>query len=356
MSLRLSYADVDGNHTINPVTEILEVNNYYPFGLQHTGYGHIDNEHRSEEAEQYKYLDKEYENTYNLNVIETDFRQYDPALGRFVTIDLLSELAPNYTPYRYGFNNPNIFTDPTGLFESVQTALEFAESLGFNNYNISYSAELEGYVVTVIGGQFNGDQFYNFSGLLENIDINVKGSSGGSGGGGSTSNSGGSDHKGLMFTEFAYSVAGAYGEAAGKSGKYTQTNGNTGNFNDRPYNRLSKNAKAHYNFAKNLRYLKKAGYVATVVSGTIDVSNGIIQDYRNYQATGHTNGQHTVTASVKVGTGVAVGWLAGASSGAAIGTLIPIPGVGTVAGAIIGGYLGYKASEAAGSYMNSVYE
>src|SRR5690606_37370184 len=144
----------------------------------------------SEEAEQYKYLDKEYENTYNLNVIETDFRQYDPALGRFVTIDLLSELAPNYTPYRYGFNNPNIFTDPTGLFESVQTALEFAESLGFNNYNISYSVELEGYVVTVIGGQFNGDQFYNFSGLLENIDINVKGSSGGSGGVGSSAHYG----------------------------------------------------------------------------------------------------------------------------------------------------------------------
>lgn len=159
-----------------------------------------------------------------------------------------------------------------------------------------------------------------------------------------------------MFTEFAYSVAGAYGEAAGKSGKYTQTNGNTGNFNDRPYKRLSQNAKANYDFTKNLKYLKKAGTATAVVSGTIDVSNGIIKDYRNYQATGHTNGQHTITASVKVGTGVAVGWLAGAATGAAIGTFIPIPGVGTVFGAAVGGIVGYIASEAAGSYMDSVYD
>ena len=59
------------------------------------------------------------------------------------------------------------------------------------------------------------------------------------------------DHKGLQFTEFAYSVAGAYGEAAGKVENTVKQTGNTGNFNDRSYNRLSKNAKAHYNFTKN---------------------------------------------------------------------------------------------------------
>lgn len=66
-NVRLSYADVDDNNIIDPVTEILEVNNYYPFGLQHTGYGHIDNEHRSEEAEQYKLNGKEYEDALGLN-------------------------------------------------------------------------------------------------------------------------------------------------------------------------------------------------------------------------------------------------------------------------------------------------
>lgn len=280
-NVRLSYADVDDNNIIDPVTEILEVNNYYPFGLQHTGYGHIDNAHRSEEAEQYKYLDKEYENTYNLNVIETDFRQYDPALGRFVTIDLLSELAPNYTPYRYGFNNPNIFTDPTGLFESVQTALEFAESLGFNNYNISYSAELEGYVVTVIGGQFNGDQFYNFSGLLENIDINVKGSSGGSGGGFSLG-------RGEPSFLNAFSGALAMGELArqaktyqffGKTaqqvedalanGKYVHKNGKVYSQKFRGNQYIS--SKSVKNSLGTAKYLKGAGRALTGVSAGIAV-------------------------------------------------------------------------------------
>ena len=32
-------------------------------------------------------------------------------------VDTLAELAPGWSPYRYGFNNPVRFTDPTGMFE-----------------------------------------------------------------------------------------------------------------------------------------------------------------------------------------------------------------------------------------------
>ena len=37
-NIRLSYADDDGNGSIDPTTEIREENNYYPFGLKHKGY------------------------------------------------------------------------------------------------------------------------------------------------------------------------------------------------------------------------------------------------------------------------------------------------------------------------------
>ncbi|WP_372474782.1 hypothetical protein AB4865_05830 [Capnocytophaga sp. ARDL2] len=38
----------------------------------------------------------------------------------------MSELAPNITPYRYGFNNPIYWQDRTGLFESEMEAKSFA--------------------------------------------------------------------------------------------------------------------------------------------------------------------------------------------------------------------------------------
>lgn len=48
-------------------------------------------------------------------------RFYDAALGRFTTSDPLSEVAYDWTPYRYGYNNPMKFTDPTGMLESTHT-------------------------------------------------------------------------------------------------------------------------------------------------------------------------------------------------------------------------------------------
>lgn len=37
--------------------------------------------------------------------------------GRWISPDPLSEEFPDWTPYRYGFNNPLRFTDPTGMLE-----------------------------------------------------------------------------------------------------------------------------------------------------------------------------------------------------------------------------------------------
>lgn len=44
-------------------------------------------------------------------------RLYDSRLGRWMSIDPLAKEAPGWTPYRYGFNNPIRYTDPTGMFE-----------------------------------------------------------------------------------------------------------------------------------------------------------------------------------------------------------------------------------------------
>ena len=54
-------------------------------------------------------------------------RMMDPILGRFINPDPLSELAPDWTPYRYAFNNPIIYIDPDGMFETEAAAKKYAE-------------------------------------------------------------------------------------------------------------------------------------------------------------------------------------------------------------------------------------
>jgi len=96
---------------------------------------------------------------------------------------MLSELAPNQTPYRYGFNNPVFWSDPSGLFETEKQAETFALDNGIKNYKISFNAEVGGYILTIIGGEFDGQQFYDFGNyeLLPEIEIQSGGSDSGSG-------------------------------------------------------------------------------------------------------------------------------------------------------------------------------
>jgi hypothetical protein len=51
-----------------------------------------------------------------------DWRQYDSAIGRFVVMDPMAEMKYDNTSYRFAFNNPNFWVDPSGLFESRKEA------------------------------------------------------------------------------------------------------------------------------------------------------------------------------------------------------------------------------------------
>ncbi len=159
--VRLSYADIDSNGSISPETELLKVSHYYPFGLKHSGYGHIDNQHGNALAERYNYLNRELESRIGLHHIETDYRHYEPSLGRFSGIDLLSEQMYEQTPYHYGYNNPVYWKDPSGLLSEDlikniwnnspqgQTTLwinkegYFQRDLGEFVFNVYYTGETE---------------------------------------------------------------------------------------------------------------------------------------------------------------------------------------------------------------------
>ncbi|SFW68324.1 RHS repeat-associated core domain-containing protein [Sinomicrobium oceani] len=114
-NVRLSYSNT--GTTSAPQLEIVEENNFYPFGLKHKGYNEGISPIGNSVAQKWKYNGQEYNESLGLNTIEMTFRQYDPATGRFNVIDAASELAQNWTPYRFGFNNPILFSDPLGLWE-----------------------------------------------------------------------------------------------------------------------------------------------------------------------------------------------------------------------------------------------
>jgi hypothetical protein len=42
----------------------------------------------------------------------------------------MAEYAPGWTPYRFGFNNPILYSDPFGLFETKEEAEAYAEENG----------------------------------------------------------------------------------------------------------------------------------------------------------------------------------------------------------------------------------
>jgi RHS repeat-associated protein len=87
--------------------EVLEENNYYPFGLKHEGYNAL----AGNPSYQYKYNGKELQET---GMYDYGARFYMPDIGRWGVVDPLAETSRRWTPYNYAFNNPIRFIDPDG--------------------------------------------------------------------------------------------------------------------------------------------------------------------------------------------------------------------------------------------------
>jgi RHS repeat-associated protein len=108
---RLSYSDSNDDGQVT-ASEIIEEDNYYPFGLKHNGYNSVINGYNP--ARRYKYNGKELQEEFGLNVYDYGARNYDPALGRWLSPDALSEEYSDYSPYVYAFNDPVRHIDPDG--------------------------------------------------------------------------------------------------------------------------------------------------------------------------------------------------------------------------------------------------
>jgi RHS repeat-associated protein len=93
-----------------------------------------------QDRQPYKYGNKELDEMNGLNLYDFLARGYDPAIGRFMSIDPLAEKYYSVSPYAYCLNNPIKYVDPTG---EIPTPIEGAVIAG-HIYNGKEGEVLQG--------------------------------------------------------------------------------------------------------------------------------------------------------------------------------------------------------------------
>ena len=127
--------------------EITDSNDYYPFGMNHLKTG--SSFFGSGTYKNYKFGTKELQ---EIGFYDFGARQYLSDVGRWFSVDPMAASNPDITPYRYGFNNPIMFTDPTGMIEAH--LIENAFNLGGNWTNKGNGFENDSYIKLGYNGDY----------------------------------------------------------------------------------------------------------------------------------------------------------------------------------------------------------
>jgi RHS repeat-associated protein len=90
---------------------VIQYNDYYPFGMR-TAKSWDRNESGAIVNRELYNSSSEFNTTSNL--YETMFREYDPVLARMNGVDIEADQFGSVNPYNFSFNNPVIFSDPSG--------------------------------------------------------------------------------------------------------------------------------------------------------------------------------------------------------------------------------------------------
>ena len=110
-NVRLSYSDKNKDGSVT-TDEIVEVKDYYPFGMQINYGADHPNSRVNGRKHNYGFNGVELEENLGLDLYEMDFRKYDPAIARWMGIDPVTHYS--LSPYNAFDNNPVFWADPSG--------------------------------------------------------------------------------------------------------------------------------------------------------------------------------------------------------------------------------------------------
>jgi RHS repeat-associated protein len=110
-NVRVTYGDAGNDGTL-AITDVKQINHYYPFGLNMEG-----NWNGAQGQNKYQYNSKEWNDDFGLALNDYGARWYDGAIGRWTSVDPMSEMRNWVSPYQYVQNNPIKSFDPTGMLD-----------------------------------------------------------------------------------------------------------------------------------------------------------------------------------------------------------------------------------------------
>jgi RHS repeat-associated protein len=124
------------------ITDVMTNSSYLPFGQV------MPNRHGNDNQYRYGFngMESDPEIKGEGNSYTTEFRQYDPRIGRWLSVDPLAHQAAGWTPYRFCFDNPISYTDPDGRFETRKDARAYKKENGISG-RISRDSDGEGFSI-----------------------------------------------------------------------------------------------------------------------------------------------------------------------------------------------------------------